>query len=108
MNSLQGPAIFLAQFVREAMAHDGAAMCAFYAWFEQALGNVVDNALRDFRLGGAELQGAAKARFAEIQQALAEASQQFAEHVIGTAGEPHGRPQRLAVDEIAGDRKSVV
>ena len=25
------------QFVREAMAHDGAAMCAFYAWFERAL-----------------------------------------------------------------------
>jgi Xaa-Pro aminopeptidase len=27
-----------AGFVREAMARDGAAMCAFYAWFEQALG----------------------------------------------------------------------
>ena len=27
-----------AAFVREAMAQDGAAMCAFYAWFEQALG----------------------------------------------------------------------
>jgi len=26
-----------AQFVREAMAHDGAAMCAFYAWFERSL-----------------------------------------------------------------------
>ncbi|MDH0867677.1 aminopeptidase P family protein [Mitsuaria sp. GD03876] len=26
-----------AQFVREAMAQDGAAMCAFYAWFEAAL-----------------------------------------------------------------------
>jgi Xaa-Pro aminopeptidase len=26
-----------AQFVREAMARDGAAMCAFYAWFEAAL-----------------------------------------------------------------------
>jgi Xaa-Pro aminopeptidase len=26
-----------ATFVREAMAHDGAAMCAFYAWFEAAL-----------------------------------------------------------------------
>lgn len=28
-----------AAFVREAMAHDGAAMCAFYAWFERALGH---------------------------------------------------------------------
>jgi Xaa-Pro aminopeptidase len=27
-----------AAFVREAMAQDGAAMCEFYAWFEQALG----------------------------------------------------------------------
>ena len=27
-----------ATFVREAMEEDGAAMCAFYAWFEQALG----------------------------------------------------------------------
>jgi len=27
-----------AQCIREAMAHDGAAMCAFYAWFERALG----------------------------------------------------------------------
>jgi Xaa-Pro aminopeptidase len=26
-----------ARFVREAMARDGAAMCAFYAWFEQAM-----------------------------------------------------------------------
>ncbi len=26
-----------AQFVREAMARDGAAMCAFYAWFEKAM-----------------------------------------------------------------------
>jgi Xaa-Pro aminopeptidase len=27
-----------AQFVRQAMEQDGAAMCTFYAWFEQALG----------------------------------------------------------------------
>ncbi|HEX5372027.1 MAG TPA: aminopeptidase P family protein [Aquabacterium sp.] len=27
-----------AAFIREAMERDGAAMCAFYAWFEQALG----------------------------------------------------------------------
>ena len=27
-----------AAFIREAMAEDGAAMCEFYAWFEQALG----------------------------------------------------------------------
>ena len=27
-----------ARFIREAMARDGAAMCAFYAWFDKALG----------------------------------------------------------------------
>jgi Xaa-Pro aminopeptidase len=30
-----------AAFIRDAMAHDGAAMCAFYAWFEQSLGREV-------------------------------------------------------------------
>ena len=42
----------------------------------------LDNALRDFKLSGAELHGAAKLRFAEIQEALAQAGQQFAEHVL--------------------------
>ncbi len=42
----------------------------------------LDNALRDFKLSGAELQGADKQRFAEIQEALAQAGQQFAEHVL--------------------------
>jgi Xaa-Pro aminopeptidase len=28
-------------FIRQAMEYDGAAMCAFYAWFEQALGHEV-------------------------------------------------------------------
>jgi oligopeptidase A len=40
------------------------------------------NALRDFVLSGAELQGAAKQRFAAIQERLAELSQQFSEHVL--------------------------
>ena len=42
----------------------------------------LDNALRDFVLSGAELGGDAKQRFAEIQEAQAEAGQQFAEHVL--------------------------
>ncbi len=40
------------------------------------------NALRDFVLGGAELQGAAKARYAEIQERLAELSQKFSENTL--------------------------
>ena len=40
------------------------------------------NAIRDFVLSGAELQGAAKARFKQIQERKAELSQKFAEHVL--------------------------
>jgi oligopeptidase A len=43
---------------------------------------VLDDALRDFRLGGAELRGEAKARFAQIQERCAELSQRFGEHVL--------------------------
>ncbi len=40
------------------------------------------NALRDFVLGGAELLGAAKARYAEIQERQAELSQKFSENAL--------------------------
>ena len=40
------------------------------------------DALRDFVLGGAELEGAARQRFAQIQDRCAELSQQFGEHVL--------------------------
>jgi oligopeptidase A len=43
---------------------------------------VLHDALRDFRLGGAELRGEAKARFAQIQERCAELSQRFGEHVL--------------------------
>ena len=40
------------------------------------------NALRDFVLSGAELQGDAKTRFAAIQERAAELEQQYREHVL--------------------------
>jgi oligopeptidase A len=40
------------------------------------------NALRDFVLSGAELQGPAKARFAALQERAAEIGQQYREHVL--------------------------
>ena len=40
------------------------------------------NALRAFVLGGAELQGAAKERYAAIQERLAEVSQKFSENTL--------------------------
>ena len=42
----------------------------------------LSNAMRDFVLSGAELQGAAKERFARIQERLAELSQKYSEHVL--------------------------
>ena len=40
------------------------------------------NAQRDFVLGGAELQGAAKARYAAIQERMAELTQKFSENAL--------------------------
>lgn len=40
------------------------------------------NALRDFVLSGAELEGAAKERFAQLQEEQAELARQFSEHVL--------------------------
>jgi len=41
-----------------------------------------DNAIRNFVLSGAELQGVAKARFAQIQERAAELSQKFSENAL--------------------------
>ena len=43
---------------------------------------IVDNAMRDFRLGGAELSDAQKPRFAEIQEQQAALSTRFSENVL--------------------------
>ncbi len=40
------------------------------------------NAMRNFVLGGAELQGAARERYAQIQERQAELSQKFSEHAL--------------------------
>ncbi len=42
----------------------------------------VENALRDFILGGAQLKGEAKLRYAQIQERQAQLSQQFSENVL--------------------------
>ncbi len=43
---------------------------------------ILDNALRDFRLSGAELSEADKPRFAELQEQQAELSKSFSDHVL--------------------------
>lgn len=59
----------------------------------------LDNALRGFVLGGAELQGAAKQRFAEIQELQAAKSQAFSEHVMDSTD---AFSHFASTDELAG------
>ena len=65
---------------------------------------VLKHAIRNFVLSGAELQGAARERYAAIQERSAELQQQFSEHVldatdgwsyVATAEELAGVPQDL-------------
>ena len=77
----------------------------------------LDNSVRDFVLSGAELHGADKARFAQIQARQSELAQKFSEHVLdatdgyaywATAAELDGVPDDVvraarAAAEAAGD-----
>lgn len=53
-----------------------------YAHLTQAQKQAVDNALRDFRLGGVALDGEQKKRFGAIQKRLSELSTQFSNNVL--------------------------
>ena len=53
-----------------------------FASFDAARRKLIDNELRDFKLGGAELDDAGKARFKALQEELADLSTQFDEHVL--------------------------
>ena len=53
-----------------------------WAGYSETRRKVLDNALRDFRLGGAELDEVGKARFAAIQEELSALSAKFSEHVL--------------------------
>ncbi|GAB2496626.1 M3 family metallopeptidase [Pseudoxanthomonas sangjuensis] len=55
---------------------------AEYAGYNDARRKVVEHALRDFRLGGAELPEDGKARFAQIQEELSALSAKFSENVL--------------------------
>ncbi|HSV71773.1 MAG TPA: M3 family metallopeptidase [Methylibium sp.] len=73
----------------------------------------LSNAMRDFVLSGAELQGAAKERYAAIQARLAELGQTYSEHVLdatdafeylATPAELDGVPADvLAATRVDGD-----
>ena len=53
-----------------------------FVGYDMARRKVVENALRDFRLGGAELGETDKARFAEIQETLSSVSARFSQNVL--------------------------
>ena len=53
-----------------------------FADLDDARRRVVDNALRDFRLGGADLDDADKARFKAVQEDLASLSAKFDDNVL--------------------------
>ena len=58
------------------------AVAAGSAQLSPARRQALDHAIRDFVLSGAELQGAARERFAAIQERHAELSQKFSENVL--------------------------
>jgi oligopeptidase A len=62
-------------------------------------------ALRNFVLSGAELQGEAKTRFANIQQRLAELQQSFGEHVLDAT---QAFTHYASADELAGVPEDVL
>jgi oligopeptidase A len=53
-----------------------------YAGLSDARRKVIDNAVRDFRLSGAELPDDRKKRFAEIQEKLAALTTRFSENIL--------------------------
>ena len=55
---------------------------AAFAQLSTARKKIIENALRDFRLGGAELPAAEKKRYAEIQEELARIAAKFSENVL--------------------------
>ena len=70
-----------------------------FADLDDARRRVVDNALRDFRLGGADLGDADKARFKAVQEDLASLSAKFDDNVLDSekaspASPPTSSPRR--------------
>ena len=67
-----------------------------YVNLSPARKKIIENALRDFRLGGAELPEEKKARFADIQEQHATVSTRFSENVLDATND-----YKLIVDDEA-------
>jgi len=70
-----------------------------------ARARALKNALRGFVLGGAELQGQARERFAEIQELQAAKSQAFSEHVMDATDK---FAHYASLEELAGVPQDVI
>jgi len=71
-----------------------------YAQLSAPQKKIVDNEIRDFRLGGAELADAQKERFKAIQEELASAAAKFEENLLDTTN-AYAKYVELA-EEVAG------
>lgn len=79
----------ITQYYAELSQHEGLyrkfkalAESAEYAQLSAARRRIIDNELRDFRLGGAELPSEQKARFKAIQEELARLAAKFEENLL--------------------------
>ena len=81
-----------------------------YDGLDAAERRLVDNELRDFRLGGAELDDADKARYKAVQEGLAELSTRFEENLLdatnawGHYGEDEDELRGVPADVVAEAR----
>ncbi|MHB1666648.1 M3 family metallopeptidase [Thiomonas sp.] len=64
---------------------------------------IIRHALRDFRLSGAELQGEARRRYAQIQERSAELAQTFSEHLLDATNAAKLETSAAEVDGIPAD-----
>lgn len=81
------------------------AVAASAAGLSAARRQALDHAIRDFVLSGAELQGAARERFAAIQERGAELSQKFSENVLDATD---GWTLTVPAERLAGVPADVV
>ncbi len=72
----------LAQNLRLYEKYKALRASAGYASLSAAQRRIVENELRDFRLGGAELPAEQKARFGELQEELAQLGTRFSENLL--------------------------
>ncbi len=77
----------LAQDERLYRAYKAVAASPQFAQLTEAQRKIVDNALRDFRLAGAELPPAKKRRFKEIQEELSTLTSKFEENLLDATKE---------------------